>query len=153
MPDRILTSHAGSLPRPEDLIALNEERAAGDFTNEAEYLGRLRAAVAEVVARQRSTGIDLVNDGEYGHIMGQRYDYGSWWTYVFQRLSNVELTDTSITEIPQAAAKPGELRLVSFGERRDWLEFADAYGDPTSGAGKIVARRRNLKEERCRTGS
>ena len=49
MPDRILTSHAGSLPRPEDLIALNEQRAAGDFTNEAEYLGRLRAAVADVV--------------------------------------------------------------------------------------------------------
>jgi 5-methyltetrahydropteroyltriglutamate--homocysteine methyltransferase len=129
-----LTSHAGSLPRPEDLIALNEQRAAGDFSNEAEYLGRLRAAVADVVARQRDTGIDLVNDGEFGHSMGQRYDYGSWWTYVFQRLTNVELTDTSITEIPQAAAKPGELRLVSFGERRDWLEFADAYGDPTSGA-------------------
>jgi 5-methyltetrahydropteroyltriglutamate--homocysteine methyltransferase len=70
MPDRILTSHAGSLPRPEDLIALNEQRAAGDFTNEAEYLARLRAAVADVVARQRETGIDLVNDGEYGHSMG-----------------------------------------------------------------------------------
>jgi 5-methyltetrahydropteroyltriglutamate--homocysteine methyltransferase len=64
MPDRILTSHAGSLPRPEDLIALNERRAAWDFTDEAEYLGRLRAAVADVVARQRETGIDLVNDGE-----------------------------------------------------------------------------------------
>jgi hypothetical protein len=72
MPDRILTSHAGSLPRPEDLIALNERRAAGDFTDEAEYLGRLRAAVADVVARQRETGIDLVNDGEYGHSMGMR---------------------------------------------------------------------------------
>ncbi len=33
MPDRILTSHAGSLPRPEDLIALNEQRAEGDFSN------------------------------------------------------------------------------------------------------------------------
>ena len=78
--DRILTSHAGSLPRPEDLIALNERRAAGEFTDEAEYLGRLRAAVTDVVARQRETGIDLVNDGEFGHSMGQRYDYGSWWT-------------------------------------------------------------------------
>jgi 5-methyltetrahydropteroyltriglutamate--homocysteine methyltransferase len=48
--------------------------------------------VADVVARQRETGIDLVNDGEYGHSMGQRYDYGSWWTYVFQRLGGVELT-------------------------------------------------------------
>ena len=72
MPDRILTSHAGSLPRPEDLIALNEQRAAGDFTEEAVYLGRLRSAVADVVARQRDTGIDLVNDGEYGHSMGMK---------------------------------------------------------------------------------
>ena len=39
MPDRILTSHAGSLPRPEDLIALNAQRAAGELANEAEYLG------------------------------------------------------------------------------------------------------------------
>jgi 5-methyltetrahydropteroyltriglutamate--homocysteine methyltransferase len=70
MPDRILTSHAGSLPRPEDLIALNEQRAAGDFTEEAVYLGRLRTSVADVVARQRDTGIDVVNDGEYGHSMG-----------------------------------------------------------------------------------
>jgi hypothetical protein len=39
MPDRILTSHAGSLPRPEDLIALNERRAEGDLSA---YLSRLR---------------------------------------------------------------------------------------------------------------
>jgi len=61
MPDRILTSHAGSLPRPEDLIELNEQRAAGEFTDEAEYRSRLRTAVADIVARQRETGIDLVN--------------------------------------------------------------------------------------------
>ena len=72
MADRILTSHAGSLRRPEDLIPLNEQRAAGDFTNEAEYLGRLRAAVADVVARQRETGIDLGNDGEFGHSIGMK---------------------------------------------------------------------------------
>ena len=135
MPDRILTSHAGSLPRPEDLIALNERRTAEGFTEEAQYLSRLRAAVADVVARQRETGIDLVNDGEFGHSMGQRYDYGSWWTYVFQRLANVELTDVSIAEIPQPAGKPGEIRLASFGERRDWQAFLDAYLDPTAGVG------------------
>src|SRR6202048_4182950 len=118
MPDRILTSHAGSLPRPEDLIALNEQRAAGAFTGEAGYLSRVRPAVTDVVPRQRETGIDLVNDGEFGHSMGQRYDYGSWWTYVFQRLASVELTDLSIAEIAQPAAKPGEIRLASFAERR-----------------------------------
>ncbi|HEY7263695.1 MAG TPA: cobalamin-independent methionine synthase II family protein [Trebonia sp.] len=133
MPDRILTSHAGSLPRPEDLIALNEQRAEGDFSGEAEYLGKLRAAVADVVARQRAVGIDLVNDGEYGHSMGQQYDYGPWWTYVFQRLGGLELTEDVLLDIPQAKAKPGEIVLASFAERRDWLEFADAYGDPGSG--------------------
>jgi methionine synthase II (cobalamin-independent) len=51
MPDRILTSHAGSLPRPEDLIALNEQRAEGEFTDEAEYLGRLRAAARSARGR------------------------------------------------------------------------------------------------------
>ena len=66
--------------------------------------------------------------------MGQRYDYGSWWTYVFQRLSGVELTPLTIAEIPQSVAKPGEIRLASFGERRDWQAFAEAYADPTSGA-------------------
>jgi 5-methyltetrahydropteroyltriglutamate--homocysteine methyltransferase len=135
MPDRILTSHAGSLPRPEDLIALNERRAEGDFSDEPAYLSRLRAAVADVVARQRDVGIDLVNDGEYGHSMGQRYDYGTWWTYVFERLANIELTEMSIAEIPQAEAKPGEIRLASFGERRDWQAFLDAYLDPTAGVG------------------
>jgi 5-methyltetrahydropteroyltriglutamate--homocysteine methyltransferase len=137
MPGRILTSHAGSLPRPEELIALNQRRRASDsrlFPDEAEYLDRLRAAVGGVVARQRAAGVDLVNDGEYGHSMGQRYDYGSWWTYVFQRLAGIELTRRPITDITQSPAKPGELKLASFGERRDRQAFADAYGDPTSGA-------------------
>jgi len=107
MPDRILTSHAGSLPRPEDLIALNGRRAAGELSDEDGYLGALRAAVADVVARQRGIGIDLVNDGEYGHSMGQRYDYGSWWTYVFQRLSGVELTSLTIGEVKQSLREAG----------------------------------------------
>jgi len=134
VPDRILTTHAGSLPRPEDLIALNERRASGEFTDEDEYARRLSEAVADVVDRQRETGIDLVNDGEHGHSMGQRYDYGTWWTYVFQRLGGVELTQMTISDIPQATAKPGEVTLASFGERRDWVAFAEAYGDPASGA-------------------
>jgi 5-methyltetrahydropteroyltriglutamate--homocysteine methyltransferase len=148
MPDMILTSHAGSLPRPEDLIALNQRRAAGDLADEAGYLRELRAAVADVVARQREIGIDLVNDGEYGHSMGQRYDYGSWWTYVFQRLGGIELTQVSIGEMPQAKAKPGEVTLASFGERRDWQAFADAYLDPSSGAS--LPNRENAVAPVCR---
>src|SRR6202453_2279557 len=66
--------------------------------------------------------------------MGQRYDYGPWWTYVFQRLSGLELSALDIGAIPQAKARPGQITLASFGERRDWQRFSDAYGDPSSGA-------------------
>ena len=133
MPDRILTSHAGSLPRPEDLVALNLERTEGRFDDEDAFQQKLTQAVEQVVARQREIGVDLVNDGEYGHSMGHRYDYGSWWTYVFQRLGGLEVVPTPALEIAQARPKPGELALASFVERRDWNEFSEAYCDPSSG--------------------
>jgi 5-methyltetrahydropteroyltriglutamate--homocysteine methyltransferase len=131
---RILTSHAGSLPRPEDLIEANRQRAAGGFAHEDRYQAELGAAVADVVARQRAAGIDLVNDGEYGHSMGHRYDFGPWWTYVFQRLGGLELVKAGLMGIRHAQAEPGEVVLGSFDDRRDWLEFSEAYGDPSSGA-------------------
>ena len=58
---RILTTHVGSLPRPDDLMTLYRENAA-----DAVLLPRLKAAVGEIVARQGELGIDVVNDGEYG---------------------------------------------------------------------------------------
>ena len=134
MPDRILTSHAGSLPRPEELVALNLKRGLGELDDEAGYQAKLTQAVADAVAQQRELGIDLVNDGEFGHSMGHRYDYGPWWTYVFQRLGGLELVTDGVLDIKQAPGKPGELSLASFVDRRDWLEFSDAYGDPNSGA-------------------
>jgi 5-methyltetrahydropteroyltriglutamate--homocysteine methyltransferase len=133
--DRILTSHVGSLPRPEHLIALNAQRARGEFTDEAGYQEELKAAVIDLVRRQKETGIDLVNDGEYGHSMGHDYDYGPWWTYIFQRLSGLELVEVALWNVRQVSEpKPGELVLGTFGERRDWNEFLDAYMDPRSGA-------------------
>jgi 5-methyltetrahydropteroyltriglutamate--homocysteine methyltransferase len=132
--ERILTSHAGSLPRPEDLVAQNHRREHGEQTDEEGYQQALRDAVVDVVGRERRIGIDLVNDGEYGHSMGHRYDYGPWWTYVFQRLGGLELVTEGVLEIAQAPPKPGELKLASFAERRDWNEFKDAYSDPSSGA-------------------
>ena len=103
MADRILTSHAGSLPRPEHLIELNARRASGGRGGAATRPAtaqELRAAVAAVVTRQREAGIDIVNDGEFGHGMGQRYDYGPWWTYVFQRLGGLELVGRSASARP-----------------------------------------------------
>jgi 5-methyltetrahydropteroyltriglutamate--homocysteine methyltransferase len=132
--DRILTSHAGSLPRPEDLVQVNLARSAGEGPDDATYGQQLGAAVSDVVARQRELGIDIVNDGEYGHSMGERYDYGAWWSYVFPRLGGLELTEVALLSAPQARPKPGEVALASFEERRDWQQFGEAYADPSSGA-------------------
>ena len=131
--DRILTSHAGSLPRPDDLVALNQAMGDPSGVDETEYARRLAAAVDDVVGRQQEIGIDIVNDGEYGHSMGQRYDYGAWWTYVFPRLGGLELVQTGALAMKQADPKPGELALASFNERRDWQQFGEAYADPSSG--------------------
>ncbi|HEY4041094.1 MAG TPA: hypothetical protein VGM32_04525, partial [Rhodopila sp.] len=74
--DRILTSHAGSLPRPDALIEANRIRAAGDGADEAQFQAQLKAAVSDVVGQQKAIGIDLPGDGEFGKAMGNRVNYG-----------------------------------------------------------------------------
>jgi 5-methyltetrahydropteroyltriglutamate--homocysteine methyltransferase len=136
MATRILTSHAGSLPRPPQLIELNARRGREEQGDDAAYEQELRDAVNEVVARQREAGIDLVNDGEFGHAMRQDYDYGTWLSYAFGRLSGLELTGVGLRQA--AVTRPaaaGEITLASFGERRDWNRFRDVYSDPATGAG------------------
>src|SRR5579859_7618444 len=134
MATRILTSHAGSLPRPRALIERNAQRGGLDGELDADYERALARSVAEVVTRQRDAGIDIVNDGEFGHTMRQDYDFGSWLTYVFARLGGVELADYGMREATLARRVPaGEITLAAFGERRDWTRFSEAYGDPRAG--------------------
>ncbi|MBO0712537.1 MAG: hypothetical protein J2P47_14800, partial [Acetobacteraceae bacterium] len=76
--DRILTSHAGSLPRPDDLIEANRARAEGRGIEEAAFQAQLRDGVSEVVGKQKELGIDVPGDGEYGKSMGHRVNYGAW---------------------------------------------------------------------------
>ena len=134
--ERILTSHVGSLPRPERLITLNNRRASGGQVDEAGYQQELRNAVIDVVRHQQEVGVDLVTDGEYGHSMGHDYDYGPWWTYIFQRLGGLELVEEALWMLPQTrnTPEPGGVVLAKFSERRDWELFHDAYMDPHSGA-------------------
>ena len=79
--DRILTTHAGSLSRPANLIEMNRARASGESKDDAAYAKCLAAAVADVVRKQRDAGIDIVDDGEFGKPMAAHYDYGVWWNY------------------------------------------------------------------------
>jgi 5-methyltetrahydropteroyltriglutamate--homocysteine methyltransferase len=62
--DRILVTHAGSLPRPADLRAMVVARTNGQPYDRAALEARLKEAVAETVRRQAECGIDIVNDGE-----------------------------------------------------------------------------------------
>jgi len=128
---RVLTTHAGSLPRPDDLIELNRARQAGESRDERGYQARLRAAVGDVVRRQQAAGIDVPGDGEYGKAMGQRVNYGAWWSYSFQRLGGLEL-GVELYRIPAQRSEPGRIRLTSFSDRRDRALFPAAYADPDS---------------------
>jgi 5-methyltetrahydropteroyltriglutamate--homocysteine methyltransferase len=80
--DRILTSHAGSLHRPDDLREIMASRRDGDPFDEA-LEQRVRDAVKEVVRLQAENGVDVVNDGEYTK--------RSWQTYSRGRLKGLEL--------------------------------------------------------------
>src|SRR5436190_20148778 len=62
--ERILVTHAGSLPRPPDLREMVVARTAGEPYDAAALDARLPSAVADVVRRQVECGIDIVNDGE-----------------------------------------------------------------------------------------
>lgn len=78
--DRVLTTHTGSLPRPEDVLALVRDKESG--REAAGYAARVREATAEIVRRQRAVGLDVVNDGELG-----KPDYS---TYIKNRLSGFD---------------------------------------------------------------
>jgi 5-methyltetrahydropteroyltriglutamate--homocysteine methyltransferase len=61
---RILTTHAGSLPRPEALTQLYAQRVAGEVVDAAAIAAQGRAAIDRIVKKQIETGLDVINDGE-----------------------------------------------------------------------------------------
>ena len=134
---RIETSHAGSLPRTPELIAANDARTLADdgltLQRTPEFDELLTAAVVDLVERQRDLGITVVGDGEYGKAMTSAVDYGAWWSYSFQRVSGLTVTGADIFSQEPVRSSPGNVRLTSFPDRRDWTIFRDAYQDPTSG--------------------
>src|SRR5438045_7081417 len=81
--DRILTTHVGSLIRPQPLQEFLRARQAGKAPDEKGYAACLRQSVADVVHRQAEAGVDVVSDGEFGKSI-------SWSQYVLERLSGFE---------------------------------------------------------------
>ena len=130
--DRILTSHAGSLPRPDALIDANHQREAGTV-DEAAFQKSLTASVSDVVKRQVAAGIAVPGDGEYGKSMGSKINYRAWWSYSFTRLGGLKIEDIDRDKMPVQRSTPGNPVLSTFADRRDRARFAAAYSDPDSG--------------------
>ena len=76
---RILTTHAGSLPRPDGLVEMLGAVSRGEAVDEAALADAARAATADVVRAQVKAGVDVVNGGEQSRV--------SFSTYVTQRMS------------------------------------------------------------------
>jgi 5-methyltetrahydropteroyltriglutamate--homocysteine methyltransferase len=109
--ERFLTTHTGSLPRPEDLIRAMFAKEEGVAIDRAALDARIAAAVGEIVGKQIAVGVDIVNDGEMSK--------PSYATYVKDRLSGFDgssepLQYQDLVEFPALAKKvfgdPGRAR-------------------------------------------
>ena len=147
--ERIITTHVGSLSRPE---ALREawSKPANDAAQEQQFEALLRSSVAEVVDQQLKAGVDVPNDGEFGKPMRSTSDLAAWGTYIFGRLSGFGPTPPGAAA-PDRALPGQPMRIV--GERWEQRRFPgllQAWGTyrarhpvrPVSGRSPIPARTR-----------
>ena len=109
--DRFLTTHTGSLPRPDDLIRMMYAKEEGVPVDAAALSQRVATAVDEVVRKQAAAGVDVINDGEMSK--------PSYATYIKDRLSGFGGTGNTfvyqdLTDFPNLAKRvfgdPGRSR-------------------------------------------
>jgi len=108
--NRILTTHVGSLIRPDALQQFLRAKQAGKPYDHKAHEACLTHAVAEVVRQQAEVGLDVVSDGEFGKSI-------SWSQYVLERLSGFERRP-----IKHNAANP-------FKRGADRTRFAEFYAE------------------------
>lgn len=102
--DRILTTHVGSLPRPQNVVDYLFAEDQGKPFDRAGYDQTMREEVAQVAKKQAASAVDIISDGEMSKI--------SYATYIRHRLTGFE-----IGEVPRATPKD----LDEFPEFRDRL--------------------------------
>src|SRR5215475_11990242 len=104
--DRILTTHVGSLIRPQPLQAFLRAKQAGEAFDAKAYEACLTQSVGAVVRRQAEAGIDVISDGEFGKSI-------SWSQYALERLSGFE----------RRPVKPGANPFQRGADRERFAEF------------------------------
>ena len=116
--ERILTTHVGSIPRPESVRALLRARLGGQAIDEAELAARAAEAVTDVVRRQAQAGLDVVSDGEMSKT--------SFLAYTDDRLTGF-VTTTAATDPSAALTGAGGAWARRVDSRREWRAFREYY--------------------------
>jgi len=116
---RILTTHVGSMPRPESIRALLRARLNGESVDEAELSARVAEAVTETVRRQAETGIDVVSDGEMSKT--------SFLAYADERLAGFVPMTPNDPDVPSSNAGVSWARRID--TRREWRAFREYYAE------------------------
>src|SRR6516164_5333702 len=106
--DRVLTTHVGSLARPDDLAAILRAKDRGQPYDSAAYTRLVKDAVADVVRRQAEAGVDVVTDGEQGK--------ESFFGYIVERFDG-------FTRKPAPTGQEGNPR----GGSREYQAFPEYY--------------------------
>ena len=117
--DRILTTHVGSMPRPESIKSLLRARLAGEAVDDAQLSARAAEAVAEAVRQQARVGLDVVSDGEMGKT--------SFLAYADDRLTGFVPVGAGDPGLPSSNAGGSWARRID--TRREWRAFRDYYED------------------------
>jgi methionine synthase II (cobalamin-independent) len=93
--DQILTTHVGSLIRPPALVDLLVRESRGEQVDPKAVRASIDQEVPRIVRQQVETGIDIVNDGEFGKAL-------SWTHYIAARLTGVEVRPEVLPEFVKA---------------------------------------------------
>ena len=110
--NRILTTHAGRLDGPPDLMEMTKNIMAGRTADLQALEPRVRSGMVDVIRRQSQAGIDIISDGELG-----KFGFGSM-AYYARRLSG----------LASRRLKPGEPPFMAL-QTNERIEFADFYKD------------------------
>jgi 5-methyltetrahydropteroyltriglutamate--homocysteine methyltransferase len=115
--DRILTTHVGSLPRPESIKALLRARLGGQPLDESQLAARVAEAVRAVVRQQAEVGLDVISDGEMGKT--------SFLAYAEERLTGFVPMTANAPDVPSSNVGSSWARRLD--TRREWRAFRDYY--------------------------
>jgi 5-methyltetrahydropteroyltriglutamate--homocysteine methyltransferase len=121
--DRIITTHAGSLPRPPELLKLIRAKAMGQPFDEKELANEVTRSVEALTKRQAELGLDVISDGEMSK--------PSFLSYITERLGGVR-----VTAEPLGSPWKDSRELKTYPEYYAWE--ASLNLSPASGAKRVV---------------